>query len=321
MTLLSLSDVEEAADFVHQRIAPTPFYAWPLVSQRAGTEVWVKHENHTPTGAFKVRGGLTYMRELLKKQADVKGVISATRGNHGQSIGYAAASLGIPATIFVPRGNSVEKNAAMRAFGVELIEAGDDFEESRLSALSLAEEKGLHAIPSFHEDLARGVSSYAYEMHKAQPDLDAIFVPIGQGSGLCSNILVRDLLGKKTQVIGVVSEEAQSYKLSFEAKRSIPTNTANTIADGMACRVPDPLALEMILAGAERVVSVSEDEIKSAMRALYQDCHNLAEGAGAAAYAALLQEKDRWQGKKVAVVLSGGNVDLPLFHQVLGEAV
>jgi threonine dehydratase len=316
--MLSLQDVEEAADIVYAAMPPTPQYAWPLLAKRTGCETWVKHENHTPIGAFKVRGGLVYMSRLKKQGASIKGVISATRGNHGQSIALAAAKAGIAATIVVPQGNSVEKNAAMRAFGAELVEAGHDFDAAREAALQLAGERGLVMVPSFHRDLVCGVASYALELFRAAPALDTVYVPIGLGSGICGVIAMRDALSPGTKVVGVVSTEAPAYALSFAAGKIVATNSANTMADGMAVRGPDAEALAVILKGADRIVEVSDAEIAVAMRAYYEDAHQLTEGAGAASLAALLQERERMKGKTVGLILSGGNIDRPLYLRLLG---
>ncbi len=281
----SLSAIEATADFVHGYVQPTPQHCWPLICQRAGTEVWVKHENHTPIGAFKLRGGLVYMRDLKEREPDVAGVITATRGNHGQSIGFAARALGLRAVILVPHGNSVEKNAAMRALGVELVEHGHDFQAAREQAAVLAEQQGLHFLGPF-----------------------------------CAAIAARDALGLKTRIIGVVAENAPAYALSFAKGEPVSTNSADTLADGLACRVPDADALALIRKGAERIVTVSEEEIMAAMRAYFTDTHNVAEGAGAAALAALLQEKDRMAGKRVGLMLTGGNIDKGLYLKILGGA-
>ena len=315
--MLSLQDVEDAAASVHAAMQPTAQYAWPLLAQRTGCETWVKHENHTPTGAFKVRGGLVYMERLKRERPEVKGVVSATRGNHGQSIALAAARTGITATIVVPHGNSVEKNAAMRAFGAELVEAGHDFDAAKETAMKLANERGLAMVPSFHRDLVRGVATYALELFRAAPALDTVYVPIGLGSGICGTIAVRDALGLTTKVVGVVSTEAPAYALSFSAGKVVATNSANTMADGMAVRGPDAEALEIILKGADRIVQVSDEEVATAMRAYYEDTHQLTEGAGAASLAALLQERDRMKGKKVGLVLSGGNIDREVYLRAL----
>lgn len=315
--MLSLNEIEAAAALVHAAMPPTAQYAWPLLSRRTGCETWVKHENHTPTGAFKVRGGLVYMDRLKRRSPHTSGVVSATRGNHGQSIALAAARNGIAATIVVPHGNSVEKNAAMRAFGAELVEAGSDFDAAREAAMKLAGERGLAMVPSFHRDLVAGVASYALELFRAAPPLDTVYVPIGLGSGICGTIAVRDALGLKTKVVGVVSTEAPAYALSFAAGKVVATNSADTMADGMAVRGPDTEALEVILKGADRIVQVSDAEIGAAMRAYYEDTHQLTEGAGAAALAALLQERERLAGQRVGLVLSGGNIDRPVYLRTL----
>ncbi len=312
--MFTLGELEEAARLVHAAFPPTPQYAWPLLSQRVGAEVWVKHENHTPTGAFKVRGGLVFMERLKRENPDVAGVVSATRGNHGQSLAYAGARYGIPVTILVPRGNSVEKNNAMRAQGARLIEYGADFDEAREEAARLAKAEGLLFAPSFARDLVMGVATYALELLRAAPPLAALYVPIGLGSGICGCILARDLLGLKTEIIGVQSTEAPAYALSFAAGRVVTTPAANTRADGMATRLPDANALEVIRKGAARIVTVTDDEVAAAIRAYWQDTHNLAEGAGAAPLAALLQERAAMRGKRAGVVLCGGNIDLALFR-------
>ena len=315
--MLSLNEIEAAAALVHTAMPPTAQYAWPLLSRRTGCETWVKHENHTPTGAFKVRGGLVYMDGLKRRSPRTSGAVSATRGNHGQSIALAAARNGIAATIVVPLGNSVEKNAAMRAFGAELVEAGHDFDAAKDAAMKLAGERGLAMVPSFHRDLVAGVASYALELFRTAPPLDTVYVPIGLGSGICGTIAVRDALGLGTKIVGVVSTEAPAYALSFAAGNVVATNSADTMADGMAVRGPDAEALTIILKGAERIVQVSDAEIGSAMRAYYEDTHQLTEGAGAAALAALLQERDRFAGKRVGLVLSGGNIDRPVYLRIL----
>jgi threonine dehydratase len=317
--MLSLSEVEEASRIVYAALPPTPQYAWPLLARRTGCEVWVKHENHTPIGAFKVRGGLVYMDRLKRDRPDLKGVASATRGNHGQSIAVGAARVGIAATIVVPQGNSVEKNAAMRAFGAELVEAGHDFDAAREVAHRLARERGLGMVPSFHRDLVCGVATYAMELFRNAPPLDTVYVPIGLGSGICGLIAMRDALSPTTKVVGVVSTEAPAYALSFAAKKVVPTNSADTFADGMAVRGPDAEALDVILKGADRIVQVSDAEIADAMRAYYEDTHQLTEGAGAASLAALMQERGRLAGKRVGLVLSGGNIDRPLYLRLLAD--
>jgi threonine dehydratase len=317
MSLFTLAELEAAVPLVRTVVPPTPLYDWPLLAKRAGAEVWVKHENHTPAGAFKVRGGIVYLDGLRRRGEVPAGVVTATRGNHGQSVALAAARAGIPCAIFVPRGNSREKNAAMQAFGAELIVAGADFDESREHAAKFSAERRYHFVPSFHADVVKGVATYALEMFTARPDLDAVYAPIGMGSGICGLISVRDLLGLDTKIIGVVAENAPAVALSFEQGHPVATNSANTFADGMACRVPHEEALAIMRRGAERIVRVSEDEIAHAMRACFEDTHNVAEGAGAAALAALVQERDRMAGKRVGIVLSGGNIDREMFAEVL----
>lgn len=319
MTRATREQLDRAAEIVYGAIPPTPQYAWPLLAERAGAEVWIKHENHTPVGAFKVRGGLTFMADYAAR-GERRGVITATRGNHGQSIAFAAARAGVPATIVVPEGNSVEKNAAMRALGGELVVHSHDFQASVEHAQKLAAERGLFMLPSFDALLVAGVGTYALELLRAVPDLDTVYVPIGLGSGICGLISARDALGLKTKIVGVVAEGAPCYALSFEAGEPVSTNSADTMADGMACRVPVPEALATILAGAERVVRVSDDEIRRAMRACFEDTHNVSEGAGAGPLAALLQEREPMRGRKVGLILSGGNIDRPLFAEVMAEA-
>lgn len=316
--MFSLKDLEDAAALVHTHFQATPQYAWPLLAARTGAQVVVKHENHTPVGAFKIRGGLVYFARLKQERPHVKGVVSATRGNHGQSLAYAGAKAGVPVAIVVPRGNSVEKNAAMRSLGAELVEYGADFDEARGHAMELAKTRGYEFAPSFQRDLVLGVATYAHELFGSHRDLDTVYVPIGLGSGICGVIRTRDLLGLATKVVGVVADEAQAYKLSLDAGRVVETNSARTFADGMAVRVPSAEALAIISAGAARIVSVGEDAIAAAMRAYFEDTHNVAEGAGAAPLAALLQEKDAMRGKKIGLILCGGNVDTPVFRTVLG---
>jgi len=317
--LPSLADLESAAALVYRSMPPTPQYEWPLLNARVGTTVWVKHENHTPAGAFKVRGGLVYVDALCRDGQKPAGLISATRGNHGQSLGFAARQFGIPAAVVVPIGNSTEKNAAMRALGVEVLEQGRDFQAASELADEIAQQRGWHRFPNFHPLLVRGVGTYALELFRAVPDLHTIYVPVGLGSGLCGVIAARDGLGLDTRVVGVVSSAAPAFALSYRDGRVISHEAATRIADGMACRTPDASALAIARKGAERVVQVSDDEVEAAMRALFADTHNTAEGGGAAALAALLQEKESMRGRKTAIVITGGNVDTPLFSRVLAD--
>lgn len=314
------ASLEAAASLIYRVVPATPQYAWPLLATRTNCEVWIKHENHTPTGAFKVRGGIVYIDTLLHGRSRPAGVISATRGNHGQSLAFAGRIARIPVTVVVPHGNSTEKNAAMRAYGAELIEYGRDFDDARDEALRLAATRELHMVPSFHPELVRGVATYALELFQAVAQIDTLYVPIGLGSGICGAIQVRDLLGLHTEIVGVVADKADAYAKSFEQGNIVSTESADTIADGMACRTPSPEAFDIIRRGAARIARVSEKQIKAAIRALHEDTHNTAEGAGAAALAALLQEQDKQHGRRVAVVLSGGNIDRSLHAVILGDS-
>lgn len=311
--------IESARRTVYAAMPPTPQYAWPLLKQALGFEVWVKHENHTPLGAFKVRGGLTYIEWLRKAHPDVRHVISATRGNHGQSIGFAARQHGLSATVIVPQGNSIEKNAAMRALGVELIEYGEDFQASSEHAAILAKRDGLHRVPSYHPELVRGVATAYVEFFEAlrESPPDVLYVPIGLGSGITAAAVARAHCGVKTRLIGVVSTLALAYQKSFRSGVPIDAPATTAIADGMACRSAVPEALEIIRREVDDVIAVSDEEVASAMRLIYTSTHNVAEGAGAAALAAATQQRDRWSGKRVGVALTGGNVDADVFARVL----
>src|SRR6476659_10202415 len=313
--MFDLRELERAHEIVGQAVPPTAAHAWPLLAQRLGTSVLVKHENHTPTGAFKVRGGLVYFDRLKRERPGTAGLISATRGNHGQSLAFAASRHGVPVTIYVPHGNSVEQNRAIRGFGAELVEHGEDFQAAREEAYRRAETDGLEIVPAFHPDLVLGVATYALELFRAAPDLDILYVPIGQGSGICGCIMARDLLGLKTEIVGVQSTEAPSYALSFAAGKIVTTETSNTHADGMATRIPDADAFDLIRKGASRIVQVTDDEVATAIRAYWTDTHNLAEGAGAAPFAAAMQEKNKIRGKRVGLILTGGNIDFDLFQK------
>ena len=317
--LASLERLQDAAAIVYQTIAPTPQYAWPLLKAAVGAEIWVKHENHTPIGAFKLRGGLVYFRDFSQRNGKSTGVISATRGNHGQSVAFAARQYGIAATIVVPHGNSVEKNAAMRALGATLIEHGEDFQAARERASWIAQQRGLQMVPSFHPLLVHGVASYSLELLRAVPDLDVAYVPIGLGSGICGMIAARNALGHKTEIVGVVSEHAPAYALSFEQRRAVEHPVTTRVADGMACRAAEPEALEILWGHLARIVRVTDDEVEEAMRLMYSATHNVAEGAGAAPLAAALKERERLAGRKAAVVLSGANVDRVVFARVLAK--
>jgi threonine dehydratase len=315
--MFTLADIESALPIVRTGVPATPQYAWPLLKAATGVEVVVKHENYTPIGAFKARGGLVYLDRLKRARPDIAGIVSATTGNHGQSLAFAGQRLGLKVTIVAPFGNSPEKNAAMRAFGAELIEHGRDFDEAKDHAAVIAAERGLAFAPSYHRDLVIGVATYAHELLTACTDLDVAYVPIGLGSGISGMIGMRDALGLKTTIVGVVAECANAYRLSVEAGRVVPTNSAQTFAEGVAVRVPDPEALDIIRRGAARIVEVSEDEIAEAIRVLFSATHSLAEGAGAVALAALIKERESLQSRRAAVILSGQNFDRRMAQTVL----
>ncbi len=319
--LFSKADLEAAAELVYRYMPATAEYAWPMLRKVAGCEVWVKHENHTPIGAFKIRGGITYINWLKRTHPDVSRIVTATRGNHGQSQALAATRAGLAATIYVPHGNSTEKNAAMQAFGADVIEYGRDFDEARQEAVRQAEENDWHSVPPFHMELVRGVATSAFELFQAAPHLDTVYVPIGCGSGISGTILARNALGLKTKIVGVVSTEAMGAKLSLEQGELVETSGAETFADGLAVRVPVPEAFEIYSKGAERIIATSDAEIAEAVRIYYRTTHNMAEGAGAAALAGLMQERDAMSGKAVGVILTGGNIDMDKYLVVLGGGV
>jgi len=316
-TLFNMTELEHAAALVHAVMLPTPQYAWPKLGARAGCTVWVKHENHTPTGAFKVRGGLVYLDRLRHAEPNIPGVISATRGNHGQSLAFASARTGVPATIYVPHNNSIDQNSSIAAFGSRVVEFGKDFDEARHEASRVAAAEGLHFVPSYHRDLVIGVATYALELLNSVRNLDTVYVGVGMGSGIAGLIVVRDLLGLKTEIVGVVAAKAPATALSFAAGRAVNAPSAATFADGIATRQPNPEAIATICRGAARIVQVTEDEIAGAMRIYFDDTHQVAEGAGAAPLAALLQESHAMANKNVAVVLSGGNIEHGRYLRVL----
>lgn len=318
--LPTIQQIKSTAHHVYSAILPTPQYCWPLLSERIGAEVWIKHENHTPVGAFKVRGGLVYFADIASDKS-VQEVITATRGNHGQSVALAARQYGISSTVVVPLGNSVEKNAAMRALGAKLIEHGDDFQAAREHAMALAEASGAHMVPSFHPLLVQGVATYSLELFQAVQGLDRVYVPIGLGSGICGAIAVRNALSPKTKIVGVVSAHARAYALSFASRHAMESPVSTVLADGMGCRVPQPEALEAILEYVDHIVEVTDGEVAEAMRTLYECTHNCAEGSGAAAVAAIMQERELPGNERVAAVLSGGNVDRNVFADVLRSSV
>jgi threonine dehydratase len=315
--LPTIDEIKEAQQLVYEIMPPTPQIVWPLLCERLGTDVWVKHENQTPIGAFKARTAVVYTAELFRASANISGLVTATRGNHGQSVALAASRFKVPAHVVVPRGNSAEKNAAMRAQGADLIEFGSDFQEAKEHAQTLADQHGWHFVLPYHRDIVKGVATYWLEFFSAVADLDIVYVPIGQGSGICSCSAVRNGMNLKTRIVGVVAEGAPAYALSFEAKRSISAPVSTLLGDGMACRVPDDAALEVVLENVDHVVRVSEEEIRLAMKSYFIDTHNVVEGAGAAGLAAALKEKHALQGKRVGLVATGGNVDHDVFARVL----
>lgn len=317
MKLPSLDEIRAARTLVYRHMPPTPQYSWPLLNQRLGTEAWIKHENHTPVGAFKIRGALVYLSELLERQPGLNGVIAATRGNFGQGVAMAARLYGVKSVIVVPRGNSIEKNRAMQAQGAELVEHGEDFQSALEFARKLAHDRDLAFVESFHEWLVRGTATYALEFFEDAPPLDIVYVPIGLGSSISGVAAVRNALGLATKIIGVVSSESPSYARSFHERRLVEAPARTKIADGLACRTPNADAVEAIIANVERIVEVSDPEVMEAMRACYEDTHNLAEGAGAAALAGALKEKNQIAGKRIGIVLTGGNVDREVYAAVL----
>jgi threonine dehydratase len=316
----TLADLEAAASLVSVHVIPTPQYEWPLLGAEVGARVWVKHENHTPTGAFKVRGGLVLVDRLKRLRSGpepLPGLVSATRGNHGQSLAFAGRAAGVPVAIVVPHGNGRDKNAAMRGLGAEVIEHGHDFQAAREFSIELATQRGWTPVPPYHPDLVLGVATYALELFRAVSDLDAVYVPVGMGSGISGLIRVRDLLGLRTEIVGVVTDRAPATALSFAAGHVVTTDTADTFVDGVACRVPDPVAIELIRGGAARIVTVSEDAAAEAMRLMFRTTHNVSEPAGSLALAGLLAERERHPGHRVAVIHTGGNVDADQLITVL----
>ncbi len=320
MNLPTREAIEQAAQIVYEVMQPTAQYTWPLLNERAGAEVWIKHENHGPIGSFKIRGGLVYFRNL-REQNQAAGVITATRGNHGQAVGFAARREGIPATVYVPHGNSLSKNRAMRSLGVTLVEHGHDFEEARQEAQRRADAEGLHYVPSFHERIVAGNSTYSYELFRAVDDVDVAYIPIGMGSGICGMCAAREALGRKTEIVGVVSADAAAYYHSFVERKAVSRPAATKLADGMAVPVPDQEALEILWQHVARVVTVTDEQVAAAMRVIFDDTNNVAEGAGAAGVAAILKEKEQLRGKRVATVMSGGNVDREVAARVLAGGV
>ncbi|HEY4611243.1 MAG TPA: threonine dehydratase [Ilumatobacteraceae bacterium] len=321
MTYFTSDEFAEASAIVARHMAPTPQFVWPLLNESVGTEVWVKHENCTPTGAFKVRGGLVYIDRLVRERPEVQGVVSATRGNHGQSLAFAGRAAGLPITIVVPHGNSPDKNAAMRGFGAELIEHGVDFQAAREHLADVAAERGFEAVPSFHRDLCMGVATYAHELFSAAGELDVVYVPVGMGSGICGLMTIRDLLGLSTEIVGVVSDHAPATALSFDVGAPVSTDTVDTFIDGVATRVPDPVAIDLIVRGASRIVQISDDQCADALRLLLRCTHHLVEPSGAAALAGFIADResrrDGVRAKRVGVIVSGGNIDARILSEIL----
>jgi threonine dehydratase len=317
--LPSIAEIEAAQKLVYSVMPPTPQIVWPLLCEKLGTEVWVKHENHTPIGAFKARTAVVYAAELFREASGITGLVTATRGNHGQSVALAARRFNVPAHLVIPHRNSKEKNAAMRAQGANLIEFGNDFQESKEHAEQLAAERGWHFVPSYHRNIVKGVATYWLEFFSAVPNLDVVYVPIGQGSGICSCSAVRNGMNLRTKIVGVVADGAPAYALSFEAGRAISAPVTTLLDDGMACRVPDAESLEVVLNNVDHVVRVSEEEMRQAMKTYFTDTHNVVEGAGASGLAAALKEKHLLSGKRVGLVASGGNVDHDMFAKVLQD--
>ena len=320
ISFVSKAELNQATKIVYKSMQPTMQHVWPGLAKELGCELWVKHENHTPLGAFKIRGGLVYMEKRVMS-GHTSGVVTASTGNHGQSVPYAAGRLGVKSVVVVPINNSIEKNAAMRSLGAELIETGVDFDSAKNEAEKLAKDRNLHMVPSFHKDLVQGVSTYGLELFEAAGELDAVYVPIGLGSGICGVMAVRDLLGLKTKVIGVVSEKANAYSRSFKKKQIVETSSVLTFAEGIAVRSPDLRALEAILVGVDHIVEVSDELIADAIRLLFVNTHNVAEGAGAASLAGLMSECSKMKNKRVGVILCGGNIDAQKFSLILNGKV
>lgn len=320
MQLPAKSEIERAAEIAYAAMSPTPQYTWPLLNERMGAEVWLKHENHTAVGTFKIRGALVYLRHLRGHGRPGAGAVTATRGNHGQAVGYAARSEGIAVTVYVPHGNSASKNNSMRALGVRLVEHGHDFEEARQEALRRSRSEGLIYIPSFDPLLVAGAATYSFELLSAVRDIDVVYVPVGLGSGICGMCAAREALGLTTEIVGVVSRQAPAYRDSFLLHAVVERAADTRLADGLACRVPEPDALDILWRHVSRIVSVTDAEIASAMRVLFEDTHNVVEGAGAAGLAAMFNDVDRIRGRRVATVLSGGNVDREVYGSILSRA-
>ena len=318
--MLTRADLDEATRIVREHVPVTPAYRWPLLEELTGTPTWVKHENATPTGAFKVRGGLVFVDRLHRSGRTVPGLIAATRGNHGQSVAYAGRAHDLPVTIVVPEGNSPDKNASMVGFGAELVVRGRDFQEAFEHAMALADSRGLVPVPAFHRDLVAGVATGALELQTQAGHLDSVYLPVGQGSGICAHMAVRDLLGVDTEVVGVVADRAPAHALSFASGRPVTTQHADTFVDGVATRTPVPEAVAAMVAGAARFIRVSEEQAEQAMRLLWRTTHQMPEPSGALALAGLLADPARAAGATAAVVMTGGNCDTELVRRVVAAA-
>lgn len=315
--LPSIAEIQAAGELIYRFMRPTPQYCWPLLSERLGTEVWLKHENHTPIGAFKARSAVAYVDALMKREPATRGLITATHGNYGQAVALAAKQFGLSATILVPQGNSREKNAAMRAQGSTLIEYGVDYQAARERAVELAREQGLHMVQPFHYDIVRGVGTYWLELFSSLKNIDVAYVPIGMGSGICAAAAVRNGLGLKTKLIGVVSAHALCFALSFAQRKPVEAPATTKISDGLACRKAEEEPLSILLENIDRIVTVTDGEVEDSMRHIFTDTHNIVEGAGAAGLAAALKEKEQLRGKRVALVATGANVDREVLARIL----
>ena len=312
----TLKDAYAARPRVYRVVKPTPLMRHALLSAETGLDLYVKHENHNPTGAFKIRGGLNLIASLSAEER--RGVITASTGNHGQSIAYASQREGVPCTIVVPRGNNPEKNAAMRALGAEVIEFGRDFDEAREKVEQMQHERGLRYVHSANEPLLiAGVATYALEIFDDLPDVDVVLVPIGGGSGACGCSIVRTGIGSRAKVIGVQAAGADAFARSWRTHTRVVGDKADTFAEGMATRVTFDLPFGILQRELDDVVTLGEDELAEGVRLALRATHNLAEGAGGSALAAALKLRDRLAGRKVVCVMSGGNIDRATLRRVL----
>jgi threonine dehydratase len=313
----TFADICFARQRVYRALRRTPLLRHPLLAQETGLDIVVKHENHNPTGAFKVRGGINLVGSLSPEER--RGVITATTGNHGQSIALASGREGVPCTIVVPRGNNPEKNAAMRALGAELIEFGRDFDEARERVEQLQHERGLRYVHSANEPLLiAGVGTYALEIFEDEPDVDVILVPIGGGSGACGCAIVRTAIGSRAIVIGVQAARADAFARSWRGETRVVGEKADTFAEGMATRVTFDLTFDILKRGLDDIVTLTEEELAEGVRLALRTTHNLAEGAGAASLIAAVKLRGQLAGKRVVCVMSGGNIDRATLYRVIG---